>query len=250
MNINIVFLPQRTGKHLEKLFFMLILSFLLTFNVYANSDTVTEEKTTIEKVVSWYMDNMNYGTITLLMTIESSFIPFPSEVVVPPAAYKASQEGSNMNIFLVVLFATTGAMIGATINYCLALYLGRPIIHRFAESRLGRLCLLSSEKVQKAEDYFIKHGKISTLIGRLIPAIRQLISIPAGLSRMNPASFFLYTFIGATVWNIILVILGYLAHGNADLVDRYSKEFSYIIVGLGFLFILYLIYNGFLKKKK
>jgi membrane protein DedA with SNARE-associated domain len=221
-------------------------------NVYAKpqkQDSVVENKSTVEKVASWYMDNMNYGTITLLMTIESSFIPFPSEVIIPPAAYKASQEGSGLNIVLVVLFATLGALLGAVINYYLALLLGRPVIYRFAESKLGRLCLLSKEKVEKAENYFVKHGKISTLIGRLVPAVRQLISIPAGLAKMNMGTFLLFTALGALLWNIVLAVLGYIAHGNADLIDRYNKEISYILLGLGLLFVLYLVYNGFIKKK-
>jgi membrane protein DedA with SNARE-associated domain len=217
------------------------------FSVFAASDTVPEKKSPIGKVVEWYMDNINYGTITLLMTIESSFIPLPSEVVVPPAAYKACQDGSNMNIILVVVFATIGALMGAVFNYFFALFLGRPVIYRFAESRLGRLCLLSAESVKKAEDYFNKHGVISTLIGRLIPAIRQLISLPAGLSRMKFSTFLLCTFIGATLWNIVLAIFGYIAHGNKDLIDKYNTEISYIMTGLGVMFVAYLLYR---KKKK
>jgi len=236
--------------------FTSILFFLLLFSTFAihatpeTSESIPEKKTMIEKVVSWYMDHMNYGTITMLMTVESSFIPFPSEVVVPPAAYKASQENSDLNIVLVVVFATLGALLGAIINYYLALFLGRPVIYRFAESRIGRMCLLSNAGVKKAEDYFVKHGKISTLIGRLVPAIRQLISIPAGLAKMHFGSFLLYTFIGAGLWNIVLAVLGYVAHGNADLIDRYSKELSYILLGLGILFVLYLVYNGLIKKRK
>jgi membrane protein DedA with SNARE-associated domain len=237
-------------KRTIPIFFLLSVFFSSTG--YATSEALTPvegEKSIVEKVTSWYMDNMNYGTITLLMTIESSFIPFPSEVVVPPAAYKACQEGSNLNIVWVVLFATIGALLGAIINYYLALLLGRPVIHRFAESRIGRMCLLSSEKVKKAEDYFVKHGKISTLIGRLIPAVRQLISVPAGLAKMNFGSFILFTFLGASAWNIILALLGYIAHGNADLVNRYNKELSYALSGLTILFALYLIYNAFFKKR-
>ncbi|MDR0845769.1 MAG: DedA family protein [Tannerella sp.] len=196
------------------------------------------------------MDNMNYATITLLMTVESSFIPFPSEVVVPPAAFKASKDDSDMNIFAVVFFATLGALFGAIINYYLALWLGRPIIYKFAESRIGRMCLLSKESVQNAENYFTKHGKASTFIGRLIPAIRQLISIPAGLSKMNIGAFLLYTGLGALLWNIILAVLGYVAEGQSDLIDEYNKELSYILFGLGVLFVLYLVYNGFFKKEK
>jgi membrane protein DedA with SNARE-associated domain len=219
-------------------------------NVPTNTDVPEKKGSTIEKVVSWYMDNMNYGTICLLMTVESSFIPLPSEVVIPPAAYKASQKESDLNIIFVILFATLGAMLGSTFNYFLALFLGRPIIYRFAESRIGRMCLLSSEKVKNVEDYFTKHGKSSTFIGRLVPGVRHLISIPAGLSRMHFGSFLLYTALGAFIWNIILSVVGYVAHGNADTIIKYSKELSYGLLGLGILFALYLIYNGFFKKKK
>jgi len=155
-----------------------------------------------------------------------------------------------LNIVLVVVFATIGALIGAVFNYYFALFLGRPVIYRFAESRFGRMCLLSTESVKKAEDYFVKHGKISTLIGRFIPAIRQLISIPAGLSRMKFGSFLLFTFIGASLWNIVLSLIGYLAHGNKDMINAYNTELSYIMAGFGILFAVYLIYNGFFKKTK
>ena len=134
--------------------------------------------------IQWCLDHLNYWTITLLMAIESSFIPFPSEVVVPPAAYKAAVN-DEMNVYLVVLFATIGANIGAIINYYLAYWLGRPIIYKFANSRFGHMCLIDEAKVQHAEEYFDKHGALSTFIGRLIPAVRQLISIPAGLARMS-----------------------------------------------------------------
>jgi membrane protein DedA with SNARE-associated domain len=208
------------------------------------------DSTVMEKVVAWYMDNMNYATITLLMTVESSFIPFPSEVVVPPAAYKAAQKDSGLNVILVVLFATLGAVLGAAINYFLALWLGRPIIYRFAESKLGKLCMLSADKVKKSEEYFVRHGRSSTFIGRLVPAVRQLISIPAGLARMHFGTFMLYTALGAGIWNIVLAILGHLAHGQADLISQYSHELSYALLALGVLFVLYLVYNAFLKKKK
>lgn len=204
----------------------------------------------VQNVVSWYMDNINYGTITLLMAVESSFIPFPSEVVIPPAAYKATSSDNNMNIILVVVFGTLGALIGATINYVLALIIGRPIIYKFADSRLGHMLLLSKEKVVKAEEYFVKHGKTSTFIGRLVPAVRQLISIPAGIAKMNFGFFLLYTFLGAAIWNSLLALLGYLAKGQQDIIEKYSSELSYVLVGLGVLFVAYLIYNGLKKKKQ
>lgn len=210
----------------------------------------TEEPSVIEKVTNWYMDNMNYGTVTLLMAVESSFIPFPSEVVVPPAAYKATKPDSGMNVVLVVVFATLGALIGALINYYLALWLGRPIVYKFAESKLGRLCLLDASKIETAEKYFDKHGKSSTLIGRLVPAVRQLISIPAGLARMNIVTFLTFTALGAGIWNTILAVLGYIAAGQSDLIDKYSHELSYILIGLGILFVAYLIFKAVRKKKK
>ena len=229
--------------------FMLLALFFVVNAASTASEPAPEAKSAIEKVVAWYMDHVNYGTITLLMTVESSFIPFPSEVIVPPAAYIASQDDSDMNIVLVVVFATIGALTGSVFNYFFARYLGRPVIHRFAESKFGRMCLLSSEKVNKAEAYFVKHGNMSTLIGRLIPGIRQLISLPAGLARMHFGRFFLYTFIGAFAWNIILAVLGYIAHGNASIINQYSKELSYFLIGGGALFVIYLIYNGFFKKR-
>ena len=160
-------------------------------------------------IYEWFMENMNYGWITLLMAIESSFIPFPSEIVVPPAAFKAMQPGSGLNIYLVVVFATVGAIIGAIFNYYIAMWIGRPLVYKFADSRLGHICLLNGEKVRQAEEYFDRHGAISTFIGRLLPAIRQLISIPAGLARMHFGKFLLYTTLGAGVWNVVLAALGY-----------------------------------------
>jgi len=238
-------------KHTIYIFVILTLFFTLPVKAAAEtSDSIPEKKSIVEKAMSWYADNMNYGTITLFMAIESSFIPLPSEIVVPPAAYMSCQEDSNLNIVLVVVFATLGALLGSTFNYFLALFLGRPIIYRFAESKVGKMCLLSTAKVKKSEDYFVKHGNISTLLGRLIPGIRHLISIPAGLARMRYGNFLLYTFIGAGLWNIILAALGYFAHGNADLINRYSKELSWLLVVLGVLFVLYLVYNGFFKRKR
>lgn len=228
----------------------------LPFNLSAqdnNSDITTnnepKNENVVTNVVSWYMDNINYGTITLLMAVESSFVPFPSEVVIPPAAYKASTGDNDMNIVLVVLFGTLGALIGAVINYVLALIIGRPIIYKFADSRLGRMMLLSKEKVVKAEEYFVKHGKSSTFIGRLVPAVRQLISIPAGIAKMNFGIFIGFTFLGAVIWNSILALLGYIAKGQQDVIEKYSSELSYILLGLGVLFVAYLIYNGMKKKK-
>ena len=198
-------------------------------------------------MINWYMGHINYGTITFLMAIESSFIPFPSEVIIPPAAWKAAQ--GELNIYLVVLFGTIGALIGALFNYYFALFLGRAIVYRFAESKVGRLMLLSRESVEKAEAYFVRHGKTSTLIGRLVPAIRQLISLPAGLARMKMRDFLLYTFIGSAIWNIILAVLGYSLYSQKELLHRYYTELSYGSLILGVGFAGYLAYK-FWKKKE
>ena len=149
-----------------------------------------------------------------------------------------------------MLFGTLGAIIGALINYYLALWLGRPIIYKFADSKLGHLLLLSSDKIKKAEDYFNDHGKVSTFIGRLVPGIRQLISIPAGLAKMNLGSFILYTTLGAGIWNCILAFIGYLAHGQADLINKYSHELSVIVLALVGLAAIWFIAKALIKRKK
>lgn len=236
-------------KKTIKIPIILLLTFI-TLGIYAQESAPTQDLSIVQKVEHWYEQNMNYYTITLLMTVESSFIPFPSEVVIPPAAYIASKEGSDLNIFLVVLFGTLGALLGAYINYALAYYLGRPILHKFADSKIGHLLLLSSEKIQKAENYFQTHGKTSTFVGRLIPGIRQLISIPAGLAKMNLISFTLFTFLGAGIWNIILASLGYIAEGQSDLINLYSHEIGYGVMGIVALVGAYYLIRYFRKKRK
>lgn len=202
--------------------------------------------------IEWCLEHLNYWTITLLMAIESSFIPFPSEVVVPPAAYKAAASGE-LNVWLVVLFATLGAVIGAFINYYLAVWLGRPIVYKFANSRLGHMCLLDEQKIVKAEEFFVRYGVVATLIGRLVPAVRQLISIPAGLARMNIAKFALYTAIGAGLWNGVLAALGYFLESVVPeeqlvaTVTEYSHEIGYGIMAVVALALCYLIYKGVKK---
>lgn len=200
--------------------------------------------------IQWCLDHLNYWTITLLMAIESSFIPFPSEVIVPPAAYKAASGNSDLNVYLVVLFATIGANIGALINYYLAYFVGRPIVYKFANSRFGHMCLIDEAKVKNAEAYFDKKGALSTFVGRLIPAVRQLISIPAGLAKMKPSTFLLYTTLGAGIWNGILAGLGWYLQSIVPedqlmaKVTEYSHELGYVFIGLGVLIVAYLIYKG------
>ena len=203
--------------------------------------------------IQWCLDNLNYWTITLLMTIESSFIPFPSEVVVPPAAYKAAATGE-LNIWLVILFATLGALIGALVNYSLALWLGKPIVYKFANSRFGHMCLIDQQKVETAEQFFIKYGVAATLVGRLVPAVRQLISIPAGLAKMNLPKFILFTSLGAGLWNAVLAAMGYYLEAIVPedqliaTVTKYSHEIGYVIITVVSLVLAYIIYKGVKKK--
>ena len=198
-----------------------------------------------QSLFDWYMANLNYFTVALLMAIESTFLPLPSEVVVPFAAYKAGQ--GDLNVFLVVFFGTVGALSGSLINYTLAYYLGRPIVYRFADSRLGRVFLLSKEKVIHAEEFFIRNGKTSTFIGRLVPGVRHLISIPAGLAKMNLRDFMLYTFVGAGIWNIILAIIGFYLY---EIRDQIFPYIGHILLVLGAVFTVYLVIKARKNRKK
>ena len=200
------------------------------------------------------LGNLNYGTIFLLMLLESTVIPVPSELVVSPAAYHAA--GGNLDIWLVVLFATLGADVGASINYAAGYWLGRPIIYKFANSRWGHLCLLNQEKVEKSEKYFYHHGVVATLTGRLSPGIRHLISIPAGLSKMDYWKFLLYTTIGAGAWHSILAILGWWLHTFVpedqlvDKINEYGEYIKYAILGLTILAAIYFTAKWLLKKNR
>lgn len=206
--------------------------------------------------ITWCLEHLNYWTITFLMMLESTVIPIPSELVVPPAAYRAAAEGSDLNVIFVVLCATLGADLGALINYTAARFLGRPIIYAFANSTFGHLCLLNEEKVRKTEVYFNDHGAAGTLIGRLVPGIRHLISIPAGLAKMRLSHFILYTTIGAGLWNIILAVLGYGLASVVpedqlmDKVTAYSHEIGYAMIVLFLGLIAYLVFKGFKKSDK
>jgi membrane protein DedA with SNARE-associated domain len=198
-----------------------------------------------QTLFDWYMANLNYFTVTLLMAIESTFLPLPSEVVVPFAAYKAGQ--GDLNVFLVVFFGTAGALGGSLINYSLAYYLGRPLVYAFAESRIGRLFLLSKEKIVHAEEFFIRNGKSSTFIGRLVPGVRHLISIPAGLAKMNLRDFMLFTFIGAGIWNIVLAVIGYYLY---EIREQIFPYLGHILLILGAAFVIYLVIKARKNGKK
>ncbi|MBO7045284.1 MAG: DedA family protein [Prevotella sp.] len=200
------------------------------------------------------LGNLNYGTILFLMLLESTVIPVPSEFVVTPAAYHAAS--GQLDVWLVILFATIGADMGATINYVVAYFVGRPVIYSFANSKWGKMCLLNQEKVEKSEKYFDDHGIVATLTGRLIPGIRHLISIPAGLAKMNYWKFLLYTTIGAGCWHAILAGLGWYLHSIVpedqlnDKIAEYAEYIKIKIIVLVLLAIAYFALKYYLKKRK
>ena len=205
----------------------------------------------------WILNNLSYWVVVVFMAIESSFIPFPSEVVVPPAAWKAMDPDSGMSFVLVILFATLGADLGALINYYLAKWLGRPVVYRFADSRLGHMCLIDRAKVEKAEQFFRDHGAASTFFGRLVPAVRQLISIPAGLAGMNVGRFLIFTTLGAGAWNTVLALIGWGIYKYTDLKTtndvylqavKYSHEIGYVLLALAVVVVGVLAYKGPRKK--
>lgn len=198
------------------------------------------------------IDHLNYYWIWFLMLLESTVIPVPSEFVVSPAAYFAA--GGRLNVWLIILFATIGADCGATINYLAGRYLGRPIIYKFANSRLGKLCLLNQEKVEKSERYFDKNGSTATLTGRLIPGIRHLISIPAGMSKMNFWRFLFFTTLGAGVWNCILAVLGWWLYSFVPenelegKINEYGEYIKYAILALVVLAIVFFLVKKLIKR--
>jgi len=213
------------------------------------------------KILEFLIDNVSYLYlfVFLFMAIESSFIPFPSELVVPPAVYLALQDNISMNVYLIITLATLGALVGAYINYYLAVWIGRPLVYKFANSRFGHICLLDQTKVEKAEVYFDKHGVISTFIGRLIPGIRQLISIPAGLAHMNIVKFSVFTSLGALIWNVALAILGYILTTIPGIkttdelltnINKYNHYLTYAGLAIGVVCIVFIIWNIFKPKKQ
>ena len=205
--------------------------------------------------IQWCLEHLNYYTVLLLMTLESTVFPIPSEIVVPPAAYHAAAQGT-MSLPLLILAATVGACLGATINYVLSLVIGKPLVYRFAGSRVGRMLLLTPQKVQHAEQYFLRHGAISTLIGRLLPVVRHLISIPAGLARMPYGRFLAFTALGAGVWNTVLALAGYYLqslYSEEELtrtITHYSHEVGYTLLAIVALALTYMIWKGFRPSKK
>lgn len=203
-------------------------------------------------IISTLLNNLNYSTILFLMLLESTVIPVPSELVVPPAAYHAAN--GSLNIFLIILYATIGADLGASINYFVARYVGRPVIYKFANSKWGHLCLLNQEKIEKSEKYFDDHGIAATLTGRFVPVIRHLISIPAGLARMNYGKFILFTTIGAGGWHTILALLGWYLHSIVteeqlyDKIEEYAEYIKLIILALVVIAAIYFAVKHMINK--
>lgn len=242
------------------LLLLFLVAFVLVSDVCFAQDTAqvaAAEPSWGEKLYFWFKDHMNYWTIIVLMAIESSIIPLPSEVVVPPAAYFSLQANSSLDFCVVILAATVGAYLGSAINYGLSMIIGRPIIYAFADSKVGHFLRLSKEKMEKAEQYFQKKGSISIFFGRLLPAVRHLISIPAGLSRMNFGTFSFYTILGAGIWNVVLASLGYLLYrvvpddsqffAQLEHYNHYLKIAGFTLLGL---VIIYIIYKVMKNKKK
>lgn len=192
-------------------------------------------------------EKLGYGGIVFLMTVESSFIPFPSEVVIPPAAYLAST--GSMNIWLVIASGILGSLLGASLNYFLALTLGRTIVYRLVNYRIAKMFLLNEQKLKNAEEYFLKFGNISTFLGRLVPAVRQLISIPAGFSKMKFGNFLFFTFLGSGLWTVILAVLGYTLGSNKELLEHYYSNSKLLIVAIVTgLLIGFVVFKVFAKK--
>ncbi|HOQ11326.1 MAG: Inner membrane protein YqjA [Spirochaetes bacterium ADurb.Bin218] len=200
----------------------------------------------IKYLINLYMENINYPAVLFLMTLESTFIPVPSELVVPPAAWKAAQ--GDLNIFLVVLFSTIGCVLGALINYFLAKTLGRKIIYSLVDTKIAHMMFINRHSMEKSEKFFIKYGKSSTFIGRLVPGVRHLISIPAGISLMNLRDFILYTFIGSAIWNGILAALGYFLYTQQELLKQYYRDITIAVLILFVVFLIYLVTKIFNNK--
>lgn len=184
----------------------------------------------MQDIVSYFLElssSLGYLGVFLLMVIESSFIPFPSEIVVPPAAYLAAR--GEMNVYIVVLAGVAGSLVGALVNYFLAMYLGRPLVYNLVSKKWARVFLLSRSKVERAEKYFLEYGSLSTFLGRLVPAVRQLISLPAGFVRMDFGKFVFFTSLGAGLWVAILAALGYFLGANEEI---FSKYYAYVVWGV------------------
>ena len=191
-------------------------------------------------IVMWFVNTigqMGYLGIVILMTLESSLFPVPSELVVPPAGYLAAQ--GQMNLGLVILCGTLGSLLGALMNYAMAYYLGRPWILKY-----GRYFLMPPEKFAKVERFFLKHGEISTFTGRLVIVVRHLISLPAGLARMDLKRFCLFTVLGSSLWVAVLALIGYFVGNNVELMRLYYREVCLaLVIGMGLILAGYIVWQ-------
>ena len=189
----------------------------------------------IANIIVFYVGDMGYWGIFLLMFLESTFFPFPSEIIMIPAGYLAYK--GEMNLYIVVLMGILGSVGGALLNYYLAKSFGRAFILRY-----GKYFFIKEQTLDKLESFFAKHGEVSTFTGRLIPGIRQLISLPAGLARMNIAKFSFFTALGAGIWVVVLVALGYLVGSNEELISEYLKSATLIaLISVGVIGIFYVV---------
>lgn len=189
----------------------------------------------IANTIVGYIGDMGYWGIFLLMFLESTFFPFPSEIIMIPSGYLAYK--GEMNVYIVVLVGILGSVGGALFNYYLAMHFGRKFILKY-----GKYFFIKEETLDKLEAFFVKHGELSTFNGRLIPGIRQLISLPAGLARMNIARFSLYSALGAGIWVVVLVALGYLLGSNEELISEYLKTATVIaLISVVFITIFYIV---------
>lgn len=197
-------------------------------------------------LVSWLVEvigHMGYPGIIGLMFLESSFFPFPSEVVVPPAGYLAWK--GEMNLLLVILSGIAGSILGGIFNYWIAVKWGRPIFEKY-----GKYFFVTHESLDKAEIFFAKHGHISTFTGRLLPVIRQYISLPAGLARMPLGSFCAYTALGSGIWVVILALVGYFMGSNQELIHTEIKKISFALIGICALLVSAYVYKYRKKQQK
>ncbi len=192
-----------------------------------------------------FASSLDYAGIFLLMTLESSFVPFPSEIVLIPAGVLVQQ--GEMSFLLVFIAGVLGSIAGALINYFLALHLGRRAVNKLVY-KYGKIFFISENSISKSERYFEKHGEVTTFVGRLIPGVRQLISLPAGFSKMGLKKFVFYTALGAGVWSLILIYIGYIFGENMTFVEENLGLVSMALVFVALVVVL--AYVLFRKKEK
>ncbi|GHT18212.1 hypothetical protein FACS189429_4300 [Bacteroidia bacterium] len=243
-------MPQKQKNILTVCFLLIACTAFVAAQSIGVERNTGETLSLIQHIEIWYANNMSYPVIALLMALESSFLGIiPSELIVSAAAYVALDNATSLSFWGVVIASTAGSMLGGLINYTIAVFLGRKALYALADSRVGHFFLLNGNKLMKAEAWFVRYSKLSVCIGRLVPGVRQFISIPAGLSRMKLLPFVLYTVAGSGVWNTVLASLGYFLHGQQDLIKKYTFELSYLIVVIIIVFFMFFLIK-YLKKRK